>query len=94
MRRLRGAVAAPRDESVWPDECRALLAELALADPGVARVAVVAVAVADTDGVDGQARLFGENVGGVAPGVLAVKKDFGAGYAYEAILENATLAAR
>ena len=27
-------------------------------------------------------------------GVLAVKKDFGAGYAYEAILENATLAAR
>lgn len=27
-------------------------------------------------------------------GVLAVKKDFGAGYAYEAILENATLAAK
>src|SRR6188472_410333 len=73
-RRLQRSRVAPGDESVGADEDRALGADPAAPCPHAARVVQVAVDVADSNGVQGDAGR-GELLGGFAPGRAFLARD-------------------
>jgi hypothetical protein len=65
----------PGDEPVWADEDRAVAGDLAMAQPGAARVEEVAVEVTDPQRVERDVRLRGELFGCLAPGEAVFADD-------------------